>query len=164
MNWEERMSALWASLEEHPPDEFRARIDALVAELPENSAIADFERACAWDSTGHSDRAAPLYQRALDRGLEGLRRRRAIIQMASSLRNLGRATESLALLRTEKLAGSDELEDAVSAFLALALVDCGKEREAVATLLQALVRHLPRYQRSVQNYARLLLEDEPGAG
>jgi hypothetical protein len=38
------------------------------------------------------------------------------------------------------------------------MVDTGRERDAVALLLTALARHLPRYQRSVANYARLLTE------
>jgi transcriptional repressor NrdR len=61
---------------------------------------------------------------------------------------------AITLLRAERDATSDELDDAVSAFLALALVDVGREREAVATALTALARHLPRYERSVTNYAR----------
>jgi Tetratrico peptide repeat len=50
---------------------------------------------------GHSDLAVPLYRKALDVGLSGERRRRAVIQLASSLRNVGRPEESVALLRTE---------------------------------------------------------------
>ncbi len=80
--------------------------------------------------------------------------------MASSLRNLGHADESVSLLRAERTAQSDELDDAVSATLALALVDVGLEREAVSLALSALAPHLPRYQRSMANYARLLVTDE----
>jgi hypothetical protein len=119
-----------------------------------------FERAAALDSTGHSDLAVPLYRQALSLGLPGIRRRRATIQMASSLRNLGRAEESVALLTAERDAGSDELDDAVTGFLALALVDVGREREAASLALGALAPHLPRYQRSMGNYARLLVEKE----
>ncbi len=137
-------------------------MEQLVAELPADSAVAAFERAGAFDSTGHSDRAVALYRQALELGL-GLgeeRRRRAVIQLASSLRNLGRAPESVALLTAERNAGSDDLDDAVSAFLALALVDTGHDREAVSLALTALSRHLTRYQRSLANYAREL-SDRP---
>jgi tetratricopeptide (TPR) repeat protein len=157
--WEQRVSDLWAALEDLPEAEFLARIEQLVAERPADDAAAAFERASALDSTGHSDLAVPLYRRAVDLGLTGLRRRRAVIQMASSLRNLDRASESVALLTPELDAASDELDDAVRAFLALALVDVGREREAVALALAALAPHLPRYQRSVTNYARALLDD-----
>jgi hypothetical protein len=45
------------------------------------------------------------------------------------------------------------LDDAVTAFLALALIDVGREREAAALALGALSRHLPCYNRSLAKYA-----------
>lgn len=163
--WEQRVADAWASIDERPEDEFLAMIESLAAELPDDSAIAAFERACSLDSTGHSDLAVPLYRRALDLGLTGEptgeRRRRAVIQLASSLRNVGRADESVRLLTAEMVAGSDHLDDAVRATLALALTDVGREREAVSIIVTALARHLPRYQRSMTNYARLLVEPDP---
>jgi thioredoxin-like negative regulator of GroEL len=162
-DWERRLADAWASIDQHDEPEFRALIERLAAELPAGSAAGLFERAAAFDSTGHSDLAVPLYRQALAGGLSGERRRRAVIQLASSLRNLGRAPDSVALLRAELDAGSDPLDDAVRAFLALALVDTGQEREAVSVALAALAPHLPRYQRSLANYARLLVEDESGA-
>jgi tetratricopeptide repeat protein len=157
-DWERRLDELWAELEDVDAEQFLARMDSLVAELPDGSAIAAFERAAAFDSTGQSDRAAPLYRQALDAGLEGIRRRRAVIQMASSLRNLGQVDESIALLQAERDAESDEFDDAVVGFLALALVDAGREREAASLALVALAPHLPRYQGSLANYARALNE------
>lgn len=159
-DWERRLADAWASSDRYDETEFRALIEKLAAELPPDSAIGDFERASAFDSTGHSDLAVPLYRRALDRGLTGERRRRAVIQMASSLRNLGRPEESVALLTAELHAASDHLDDAVKAVLALALTDIGREREAVSIAVAALAPHLPRYQRSMANYARLLVEPE----
>jgi hypothetical protein len=103
----------------------------------------------------------PLYREALARGLAGYRGRRAKIQLASSLRNVGRAEEGVALLTPELDAPSDELDDAVRATLALCLANLGREREGLALVLGALARHLPRYQRSMANYARLLVEPEP---
>lgn len=156
LEWEQRLSDLWASIDEHSEKEFLARMEELAAELPADSAVAAFERASSLDSTEHSDLAVPLYRKALERGINGERRRRAVIQMASSLRNIGRASESVALLTAERDAGSDDLDDAVSAFLALALVDVGREREAVSLALTALSRHLTRYQRSLANYAQYI--------
>jgi tetratricopeptide (TPR) repeat protein len=157
-DWERRSAELWARLDDLTPGDFRAEIDKLAGELPEGSAVADFERACAWDSTGHSDKAAPLYEHALATGLTGIRRRRAVIQMSSSLRNVGQVERAVELLTEEMNAGSDELDDAVRAILALALTDVGRAREAVSLAVGALAQHLPRYQRSMANYARLLLE------
>jgi tetratricopeptide (TPR) repeat protein len=160
--WEQRISDLWASIDDHSEEQFLARMQELVGELPADSAVAAFERAASLDSTGHSDLAVPLYRQALELGLQGERRRRAVIQLASSLRNLGRAPESVALLTAERDAVSDDLDDAVNAFLALALVDTGHEREAVSLALTALSRHLPRYQRSLANYAQEL-SDRPSS-
>lgn len=160
-DWERRVADAWAAIDEYGEAEFRALMGELAAELPSGSAVADFERACAYDSTGHSDRAVPLYRKALGAGLTGIRRRRAVIQMSSSLRNIGRPEESVALLTAELDEPSDELDDAVRATLALALTDVGREREAVSLAVGALARHLPRYQRSMANYARLLLEPRP---
>jgi len=162
-DYDRRSDELWASVDEYDEEAFRAKVEELVAELPADSAIAAFERACALDSTGHPDRAVPLYRRALELDLEGERRRCAVIQLASSLRNLGRASESVSLLIAEREQPSDGLDDAVGAFLALALADSGREREAVSVALAALAPHLPRYQRSLGNYAQLLLDDKEAA-
>ena len=152
-SWEKRAADLWEAMDGCAPEEFVARIDALVTELAPGDAIGLFERGAARDSTGHPELAVPLYQAALEAGLAGLRRRRATIQMASSLRNLGNAGRAADLLTAEIGAASDELDGAVRAFLALALVDLGREREAVAVSLAALAHYLPRYNRSLARYA-----------
>ena len=152
-SWESRLATLWGAIDRYEPQAFVAQIELIVAELPRESAIAYFERASAQDSTGHPDLAVPLYRAALEAGLSGLRRRRATIQLASSLRNLGNAAEAADLLFAELRAPSDELDGAVRAFLALALVDLGREREAVALSLVALSKYLPRYNRSLERYA-----------
>lgn len=125
-------------------------MERLVAALPADSAVVVFERAASLDSTGHSDPAVPLYRQALELGLDGDRRRQAVTQLSSSLRTIGQAEESAALLKAERQTTSDDLDDAVSAFLAL---DVGREREAVSLALTALSRHLPRYRRSLANDA-----------
>ena len=99
--WEQRVAGAWASIGEREEAEFLALIEKLVEELPPGDPDGLFERAAALDSTGHSDLAVPLYQQALAAGLTGERRRRAVIQMASSLRNLDRSQESVALLTAE---------------------------------------------------------------
>ncbi|MFF7276106.1 tetratricopeptide repeat protein [Streptomyces griseorubiginosus] len=162
-DWEKRVVAAWATFDEYPEEraaEFRAVIDTLVAELPADSPDGPFERACAWDSTGHSDKAAPLYREALAKGLRGYKGRRAKIQLSSSLRNIGQAEEGVKLLTPELDAPSDELDDAVRACLALCLSSLGRDREGLSLVLGALAPHLPRYQRSMANYARALVDPE----
>ncbi|MEW1830501.1 tetratricopeptide repeat protein [Streptomyces sp. NPDC088196] len=164
--WEDRVTAAWATFDDYPEEraaDFRAVIDALTAELPDGSPLRPFERACAWDSTGHSDQAVPLYREALARGLSessGYKGRRAKIQLSSSLRNIGQAEEGVKLLTPELDAPSDELDDAVRACLALCLSSLGRDREGLSLVLGALAPHLPRYQRSMANYARALVEPE----
>ncbi|MEO7196951.1 MAG: tetratricopeptide repeat protein [Solirubrobacterales bacterium] len=161
-DWERRVAGLKASMEQMREEDFLAAMEALVGELSADDPAGIFERAGALDSTGHSDRAVELYERALGLGLGEDRRRQAVIQLASSLRNLDRTPESVALLSAEMKAGSDHLDDAVRAFLALALADSGREREALALVLGALSEHMTRYSRSVGNYAQDLLgEAEP---
>jgi hypothetical protein len=158
-DWESRASSLWAELENLEEDEFHRRIEALVGELGPGSAVASFERGAAQDSTGHPDLAVPLYQAALEAGISGERRRRTVIQMASSLRNLGDPGTAVELLEAESRREADGLEDAVGTFLALALTDVGREREAVSVALTALSAHLPRYNGSAARYARELIDD-----
>ena len=160
-DWEKRVLALWTEIDRYDAHEFVGRIGALVAELPPGSAIELFERGAAFDSTGHPDRAVPLYAVALDAGLLGERRCRAVIQMASSLRNLGKPHDALTLLTAEAAAASDDLDGAVATFRALALADLGREREAVAVALTALAKYLPRYNRSVARYAQQLTANVP---
>jgi tetratricopeptide (TPR) repeat protein len=145
---------LWARFDALDAGEFRAQMDALAARLPQ--AVGAYERASAFDATDRPEEAVPLYREALALGLGEDRRRQCVIQLASSLRNLGQAEEAVALLRDEREAGSDEDDDAVAAFLALALADSGREREALSIALLSLAGHIGRYRRSLTDYAREL--------
>ena len=113
-----------------------------------------FERASLRDFLGLEADAVPLYERSLSVGLESPDRERATIQLASSLRNLGRAAEAEALLRG--LLDDAEAAPQATAFLALALADQGRDREALRAALQALAPLLPEYGRAVAAYAREL--------
>jgi hypothetical protein len=147
------MAELWESIDGRSEDDFLTAVEKLTAELPQDDPVGFFERGSAFDSTGHSDLAVGLYREALQRGLSGERRRRAVIQMSSSLRNIGSAKESVRLLTAELERDSDDLDDAVRAFLALALTSVDRERDAVRVALTALAPHLTRYNRSVAAYA-----------
>jgi tetratricopeptide (TPR) repeat protein len=159
-DWERSMEGLWATLDAVAAPAFVAAVERMAATLPAGDPVGLFERACSHDSTGDPARAVPLYQAALAAGLTGLRRRRASIQLASSLRNLGDADAAARLLAAELAAPPDALDDAVRAFLALALADLGREREALSMSLDALSRYLPRYNRSLARYAAALVAPE----
>ncbi|WP_020667885.1 tetratricopeptide repeat protein [Amycolatopsis nigrescens] len=151
--WEQRIADLWAAIEQYDDAEFVAKVEELTAELAADHPVALFELASALDSTGRGADAAPRYRQALASGLTGIRRRRATIQLASTLRNLGHPEQSVELLVAERTTGSDELDDAVDAFLALALADTGRPGDALALALGALSKHLPRYNASLARYA-----------
>lgn len=157
MTWDERVEALWTLAVDLPAEEFIAKVIALADERPAGDAHALFTIASAHDSVGNEADAAGYYAKAFAAGLPEQLRRQATIQYASTLRNLGQLNESIALLTAERERTSDELDDAVAAFLALSLVDSGRGREAVSHALTALARHLPRYRRSLAAYAKDLM-------
>lgn len=153
-DWATRVDAVWADGSLSDLERISA-IDALAAERDADDPRALFERAGARDSAGIEAEAEELYRAALSRGLPEEQRSQAVIQLASTLRNLGRVDEALELLEAEYAhTEGTALHDAVAAFLALALVSAGEPERAAAVALQALAPHLPRYTRSVTGYAR----------
>ena len=154
-----RAAALFAVIDDYEPEAFLAAVDALVAEAPADDADGLFHRACAQDSLGFSDRAVPLYEAALDRGgLTGENRRRATIQLASSLRNVGEVDRALAMLEAEREQPADHLSDALECVYALTLAAAGRDREGLSLVVVALAKHLPRYNRSMAAYGQALVE------
>jgi tetratricopeptide (TPR) repeat protein len=154
-NWEQRIAEVWATGGDRSDAEALAAITALAAERSQDDAAARYEQASALDFAGREAEAEALYRKACARGLDEQRRPRAVIQLAS---NLGRARESVDILRDEIAAGArDGLADVRIAFLARALVDVGRSEEAVSEAPTALARHLPEYDRAVAHYATELL-------
>jgi tetratricopeptide (TPR) repeat protein len=158
-DWDARMAAVWADEELGDTARIEA-VEALAAERPADDARALFERAGAYDSAGRETEAEPLYRAALAAGLNEQLRPQAVIQLASTIRNLGKVDESLALLAAE-YEGQERggMRDAAAAFYALALSSAGEHRKALAVALDALAPHLPRYTRSVTGYAAELTHE-----
>ncbi|SIR52190.1 tetratricopeptide repeat protein [Microbacterium sp. RURRCA19A] len=153
-DWQDRVDAVWDD-ESLTDEQVVERIDALAGERPEDDAVALFERAGARDSAGLEAEAELLYRRALDGGLDDERRTRATIQLASTIRNLGKVDEALAMLRAEyETEPRGPLHDEAAAFYALALVSSGEAARAASIALETLAPHLSRYTRSVTGYAR----------
>jgi tetratricopeptide (TPR) repeat protein len=153
-DWTARVAAIWDNSDELGDNIVLQRIDDLVAERPETDAVAAYEAASARDSAGLEAEAAMLYQRALELGLEEPQLGQALIQYASTLRNLGRFDEGLALL--DRLDARHPLADSAAAFRSLILASKGETTSALALALETLAPHLPRHARSVTNYAREL--------
>jgi len=141
----------WREAEDKTPARLRAELDELLTEYPVDDAVAAYERASLHDFLGEEAAAIPCYRAALEAGLGGARRSACIIQLASSLRNVGDASGAIALLH--RFPGEDRLADAARAFEALALFSDQKPAPALRTALRALVPHLPAYRRSVEAYA-----------
>lgn len=154
--WDERIEEVWDDATgEEVGDDTIARIDALAAERGPDDARAEFERGGARDSAGRPAEAVALYRRALALGLDGEHRPQCVIQMASSLRNLGEYDEALDVIRAEEeLAPDGPYRDAVACVHALILASAGRPAEGLSVALLALVPHLPRYHRSMTAYAR----------
>ncbi|MDI6944318.1 tetratricopeptide repeat protein [Microbacterium barkeri] len=151
--WEKRVAAVWADDDESTLVE---RMAAVAVDAP-HPALAAFELGGAHDSVGREAEALELYERAAAAGIADLDPDRAAqlaIQRASTLRNLGRADDAIALL--EAAPAHPATGAAREVFLALALHSAGRDAEALRTALEALVPSLPRYRRSAAAYAREL--------
>src|SRR5690606_1484434 len=146
-DWDDRVQAVWDAAAGGLADaEVIARIDALAAERGRDDARAEFERAGARDSAGLPDAAVPLYRRALELGLDEEHRPQAVVQLASSLRNLGEYDQALAVLDAESARRPDgPYRDAIAAVRALTLASAGRPAEGLSVALLALIPHLPRY-------------------
>lgn len=161
--WKARVARLWQHAESLQPEELVAGIDALAAERAPGDATALFERACARDTAGIESEAEQYYRAALATGrLDAYRRSRACIQLASTLRILGRVDESEQLL-TEELdrhldpGNPRTLHDEARATLALTYVAQGRSVEAAGLALSALAPHLSRYKGSMSRNAAELV-------
>ncbi|WP_307786183.1 tetratricopeptide repeat protein [Rathayibacter sp. SD072] len=137
-------------------DDVVERMRVLAARYPSEDGRGHFELGGALDSAGHETEAAAEYERALELGLDEERRAQLSIQYASTLRNLGRHEEAVALLRAADPHPS--VGAAREVFLALALHSAGRPAEALRTALEALAPTLPRYRRSVAAYAAALTD------
>ncbi|MDO4075904.1 tetratricopeptide repeat protein [Clavibacter michiganensis] len=154
-DWDARVAAFWATADDERADETVAAMRALAAEHPADDPRALFELACAHDFVGREAEAVPLYRAAIDGGLDPEHRPLAVIQLASSLRNVGEAEQAVALLEAMP---DDAHAPGRDAFLALALHDAGRPTEALAVALRRLAATLPEYGRAVAAYADELTE------
>lgn len=156
-DWQQRVDSVWedGSLSD---EERVERIRVLADQLPPSDPRGPFELGGAHDSAGHEAQAARLYERAVRLGLSGPARGELDIQYASTLRNLGRPDEAVALLRQHR--DDPKLHSERQAFLSLALHAAGRSDEAVAIAIDALIPHLGRYQRSLTGYAAQLRSSE----
>lgn len=150
-DWAARVEAFWRLADDTDPEAALDAMRALIALRPADDPAALYEWASVHDFLGREAEAVPLYRAALARGLDAGHRSQAVIQLASSLRNIGENDEAIALL--EGVPESDPLHASARAFLALALHDAGRPSEALQVALETLAPQLPAYRRSILDYA-----------
>ncbi|KGN32608.1 cyanphycin synthetase [Knoellia sinensis KCTC 19936] len=149
---EEEITALW----EDDDEEQRIRTAAALSAKYPGDARITYEYAGTFDSAGQEPRAIALYRDALNSGLREPFRHRAVIQLASSLRNVGEADEAVRLLRD--LSADRPESVGIAGFLALALHSAGDSGEALGQLLSVVAQgstddDVLRYRRSLTAYA-----------
>lgn len=156
-DWEARVAAVWNDAGQLTDEAVLDAIDDLVIERGREDAAAIFEAASVRDYLGREAEAETFYRRALEIGLDDARHPQAVIQLASTLRNLGRPDEAVTLLRGWLVRHPDHaLADSGRAFLALALLSAGHDREAAIVALRTLAPSLPQYATAVEEYAEAL--------
>jgi predicted Zn-dependent protease len=117
--------------------------------------------AYAHDREGDERAAIKFYDAAYKLGVPADKRRRFLVGYGSTLRNVGRADEAVAILA--QAIADDPGYPAYVAFLALALADAGHPKTALATMLgcaldAARVDAFDGYERALTEYHRELLD------
>ncbi|TQN48027.1 cyanophycin synthetase [Humibacillus xanthopallidus] len=149
---ESEIAALWSM------DDAAARVteaQQLVDDHPGDARLV-FELAGARDSAGDEQAAIGLYEQALAAGLKEPHRHRAQLQLASSLRVVGRAAEAAPIV--DEVLEARPHNTAAIMFRALVQADLGQERQAVADLIRASLEattdvDTQSYRRALRAYA-----------
>ena len=118
-------------------------------------ARTEYERGSEHDSAGREHEAIPHYERALELGLPDELVPQALLQLGSSLRNVGRIDDALAVLEDGVARYPDHA--ALRLFRAFALASAGRDREALVDVLDLARTRIDapdirRYARSLENY------------
>jgi tetratricopeptide (TPR) repeat protein len=147
----------------------RPTIDALLAVLAEHPDDPHvlYEVGGAYDTAGEEETAAGYYERALAAGLDGDTLRRCLLQYGSTLRNLDRFDESLAVLDRALALHPDS--ESVRVWHALSLHAAGRSDAAVAELMEVAADNirtpdLLRYEAALRGNAAYLREVDAGRG
>jgi len=152
--WETAVADLWARFDSFDREEGVAAMRVLADTCPARDGRAAFELAGMYDSMGFEAEAGAEYERALQLGLDEARHAQLAVQYGSTLRNLGRLDEAIAVLRTAPT--HESTGSAPRVVLALALHSAGRKDEALRVAIEAQIDALPRYQRSMRDYALAL--------
>jgi tetratricopeptide (TPR) repeat protein len=114
------------------------------------SGREELEQAFAYDREGFEAEAIPHYERAIAAGLDDEQLVKAMLGLGSSLRNVDRIDESVAVL--EDAVGRFPDHQALPVFLAFSLWSGGRGNEALALLARRLGDG-SGYERAIGEYA-----------
>jgi len=119
-----------------------------------------YEVGGAYDTAGDETTALGFYERAMTEGLDGDLRRRCFLQYGSTLRNLGRVDESVAVFAQARREFPDSV--ALGAFESLSLHAAGQVNTALGSLLTLLADHvhsdeIERYKPAMRGNAEYLV-------
>lgn len=153
-DWQARVDAFWNDFDDSDPERMLSLMRGLVDERDADDPVALAEWGGVHDALGLEEDAVGPYRSALAAGIEPELEHQVMLQLASTLRNLGEHAEALDLL--ERL-DAPELGDAPAVFRALTLHSAGRADEALSVALTALAAHLPRYGRAAAAYAADLM-------
>lgn len=155
-----RLRAIFAARDR---DRMQPTIDAFLAVLAEHPGDAHvlYEVGGSYDTAGEEEAAAGYYERALAAGLEGDVLRRCLLQYGSTLRNLDRFDESLAVL--DRALELFPRSASVRVWQALSLHAAGRSDAAVAALMELAgdeirTEDLLRYEAAIRGNAAYLRE------
>lgn len=132
----------------------------LVGRFP-NDVGAQIEAAYGLDRGGFSSRAVQHYEEALHLGVPDSERRHFTVGYGSTLHNVGRSNEAVAVFAQAVV--NDPEYSAFAAFLALSLASAGELRASLATMLRCALDvarpgSFDGYERALLNYQRELWE------
>lgn len=133
---------------------------AVLAEHPDEPEVL-YEVGGAYDTAGEELTAAGYYERAMSAGLGGDALRRCLLQYGSTLRNLGRLDDSLAVL--ERARAQFPESDSLKVWHATSLHEAGRHDAAFAIMLELVAdrvrsEELLRYEAALRGNAAFLAE------
>ncbi|RDY69118.1 hypothetical protein DXT76_16825, partial [Halobacillus trueperi] len=94
-----------------------------------NSSRAKFELANAYDFIGQEEKAIPLYEDAISTGLNSEYEAYALLQLGSSLRNVGRIDDAISVLSNAENRYPEF--PSITMFLSMAMCDKGRDSDAL---------------------------------
>ena len=149
-----RLAEAVAMRESGQAEQARPLLIALAVEFPDDAEV-QYQTAWVHDYLGLEAEAVPYYERALTLGLPEPELEGLVLGLGSTYRNVGRISDSLALL--ERGVRDYPANHAMRCFLALARLSNGEGNEALALTFDVILAtsndpSIDRYRRALTSY------------